>query len=483
MAFRQGLSCFNGLVGQANCDISRRVTSLALCVTVSVVARAQDRRAVTEPRQPPVCRSLNARVRLVNGQLVAHDDSPIDTQRIQDAIDACRPGTAVELRAARSFTAFVSAPLQLRHGVALVVSSGAALIASRNPRDYDVAPRTCGRVDHDGRGCRPFIHVTGRDAAIMGDGSIDGRGGATLVGGHESWWDLAQDAKRDGGNQNVPRLIVAERADNFVLYRITLRNSPNFHVLVRNTQGFTAWGVTIDTPRSARNTDGIDPSSSTDVSIVYSRIRCGDDNVAIKAPAGGQAAYITIAHDRFYSGHGMSIGSETAGNVTAVEVRDVTIDGADNGLRIKSNATRGGLVQDIEYENVCLRGVKTPIVLDSFYDRVSTGPLVPRFTRVRFHNVRVEGGGTVVIAGADDMHRIDASFDGVFFDQAPSVHASHARVAVGPGGLNVPITGDDVVLSTVSSASSVAPGNGQDSHVLPALCSGGFVSFENGGFR
>jgi polygalacturonase len=463
--------------------IAVRVSFLALCLAVSMAARAQDRRAITEPRQPPVCHILNARVPLASGRLAAADDSPIDTQRIQNAIDTCRLGTAVELRAAGSFVAFVSAPLQLRNGVALVISSGVTLIASRNPRDYDVAPRTCGRVDHDGRGCQPFIHVTGRDAAIMGDGSIDGRGGATFVGGHESWWDLAQDAKRDGGNQNVPRLIVAERADNFVLYRITLRNSPNFHVLVRNTHGFTAWGITIDTPQSARNTDGIDPSSSTDVSIVYSRIRCGDDNVAIKAPAGGEAAHITIAHDRFYSGHGMSIGSETVGNVTAVEVRDVTIDGADNGLRIKSNATRGGLVQDVDYENICLRNIKAPIVLDSFYDRVGTGPLVPRFTGVRFHNVFVEGGGTVTIAGADDTHRIDASFDSVFFDRAPLVHASHASVAIGQGGTNVPIAGDDVVPAAASTASSVTFGSGNDSHGLSSFCNGRFAAFDDGGFR
>jgi polygalacturonase len=81
--------------------------------------------------------------------------------------------------------------------------------------------------------------------------------------------------------------------------------------------------VTIDAPQTARNADGSDPSSSTDVSNVYSRIRCGDDNVAIKTGNDGPAAHITAAHDRFYPGHGMSIGSETNGGVSAIDVRDL----------------------------------------------------------------------------------------------------------------------------------------------------------------
>jgi Glycosyl hydrolases family 28/D-galactarate dehydratase / Altronate hydrolase, C terminus len=47
------------------------------------------------------------------------------------------------------------------------------------------------------------------------------------------------------------------RVGRFILYRITLRNSPNFHVAIEKTNGFTAWGVKIDTPATARNTSGV----------------------------------------------------------------------------------------------------------------------------------------------------------------------------------------------------------------------------------
>ena len=85
-------------------------------------------------------------------------------------------------------------------------------------------------------------------------------------------------------------MMVVRQSDNFTLYRITLRNSANFHVGVEQTNGFTAWGVKIRTPKTARNTDGIDPSSSTNVTIAHCDIDTGDDDVAIKTGATGAAS-------------------------------------------------------------------------------------------------------------------------------------------------------------------------------------------------
>ena len=353
---------------------------------------AQDRRVVEEPRIPPACQTLEARVGTADGRITPQDETLRDTGRIQAAIDGCEAGRAVVLQAGAEHAAFLAGPLRLQRGITLLVARGAVLAASRDPREYDVRAGSCGVVDNRGGGCRPLIQVSGPNNAIMGDGAIDGRGGATLAGQQKSWWDLAQDAKVRKLEQNVPRLVVASQADNFILYRITLRNSANFHVSVSRTNGFTAWGVTIDAPRTARNTDGIDPSSSTNVTIAHSFIRCGDDNVAIKAGGSGPATHMTIAHNHFYSGHGMSIGSETNGGVSAIEVSDLTIEDADNGLRIKSNPSRGGIVEGISYRDVCIRNVKHPIVMDKTYDGVSSGPLPPVFRGITFDAVHVDDG-------------------------------------------------------------------------------------------
>ena len=86
----------------------------------------------------------------------------------------------------------------------------------------------------------------------------------------ETWWDLARDAKVRDQYQAVPRLIQVRASNGFTLYRITLRNAANMHVGVEATDGFTAWGVKIKTPRTARNTDGIDPISSSNITIAHS---------------------------------------------------------------------------------------------------------------------------------------------------------------------------------------------------------------------
>jgi polygalacturonase len=413
-------------------------------------ANAQDRRDVTQPTISPVCTTLGASVSAVknNTGLAEADEQNSDTQRIQKAIDACSPGHAVELRASGEHNAFVSGALYLRGGVTLLVDANTVLFASRNPREFDAAPGACGVVDHNGRGCKGLInadHAT--NSGVLGDGVIDGRGGEKLLGQNASWWDLAEQARGDDLRQNCPRLLVLDHADNFVLYRITLKNSPNFHVAYTGGHGFTVWGVAIDTPKTARNTDGIDPISATDVTIAYSYIHAGDDNVAIKAGDAGPASHITVAHNHFYTGHGMSIGSETNGGVNAVRVTDLSIDGADNGIRIKSNSSRGGVVQDVEYQDVCIRDTKNPILMDTHYSFYGNArDKIPVFTDILLRDVRMLGGGKLTFDGYDGTHRLGMRLDGVGIDppQEFKVAASHADVTLGPGPVNFSTAGDDV---------------------------------------
>ena len=86
---------------------------------------------------------------------------------------------------------------------------------------------------------------------------------------------------------------------NFTLYRITLRDSPAHHVVVHNSDGFTAWGVNIMTPETARNTDGIDPRLVHQRHDPHCYIHAGDDNVAIGSRPGAAG----LAH--FHSGRSL----------------------------------------------------------------------------------------------------------------------------------------------------------------------------------
>ncbi len=376
---------------------------------------AQDTRTVTEPRFPQTCTVLTAQLAAPRGVLSDAAERTPDTARIQSAMDRCEPGKAVALRPAGDNNIFLAGPLQLKPGVTLLVEEGTALFASRNPRDYDVAPGSCGIVTQRGgsRGCRPFLTADRAPASgIMGDGAIDGRGGAALLGQNVTWWDLAKTAKIMDQAQSVPRLLAVRQSNNFTLYRITLRNSPNFHVAVDRTDGFTAWGVKIKTPKTARNSDGIDPSSSTNVTIAHCEIATGDDDVAIKSGPQGPATHMTIAHNHFYSGHGMSIGSGTSGGVSAIRVTDLTIDGADNGIRIKSDRSRGGLVENVTYENVCMRNVANPIILTSMYTTFP-GSLLPVYRDIRLKDVRSITPGYVTFLGVDPEHKLQVALDNV----------------------------------------------------------------------
>lgn len=438
-----------------------------LCVVPALFA--QDTRTVTEPRFPKPCTVLEARLSAPGGVLPEASESQPDTERLQRAIDTCAAGKAVELKPSGKNNIFLSGPIALKPGITLLVDANTALFASRNPRDYDVAPGSCGIVAAErGKGCKALILADNAPGSgIMGDGAIDGRGGAKLLGQNESWWELAKRAKVMDLNQSVSRILVVKHSDNFTLYRITLRNSPNFHVSAQDTNGFTAWGVKILTPKTARNTDGIDPSSSTNVSIVHSYISTGDDNIAIKSNSGRPAANMTIAHNHFYYGHGMSIGSNTDGGVNSIRVSDLTLDGTDNGIRIKSDRSRGGLVNDVSYENVCIRNVTNPIAITPWYTTFS-GKKLPIYRNIVLKDVRSVTSGWSTVRGLDSENKLDVTFDNVSMDGLKSgeIMAQDAEIKIGPRRGNFVPSGEDVSVQYTG-----------EKNAAPINCDDRFVSF------
>ena len=178
-----------------------------------------DSRHVTQPTVPATCAILSAQLATSNEQFGSSaESSPPDTARIQAALNRCSgTGKAVVLAPSGSDNAFLSGPLSLPASVTLLIDDGATLYASRNPASYQVSGQaTCGTTASSGNGCRPFINVTGSNAAIMGtqgsggsQGAINGRGDQDILGTSGSWWTLSSTAKTDGDDQNNPRLIEA----------------------------------------------------------------------------------------------------------------------------------------------------------------------------------------------------------------------------------------------------------------------------------
>ena len=432
---------------------------------------AQDTRTVTEPKIPPACVTLEADIASSHGNIALADEQKLSTARIQDAMDHCAQGQAVVLRAHGKKNVLLTGPLTLRPGVTLVVDKNTALVASRDPRVFDTSPGGCGIVSMRGRACKPLISADGANGSgIMGEGSIDARGGATLLGQDVTWWDLAHEAKVKDLQQSVFAMIALRYVDGFILYKITLRNSPGFHVSINQTDGFTAWGVKIMTPKTARNTDGIDPGSSKNITIAYSYIHTGDDDVCLKPSGMGGVSNMSVLHNHFYSGHGMSIGSGTFGGVDHLLVDYLTIDGADNGIRIKSDRSRGGLVHQVVYRNVCIRNTPNPLVFTPHYTTF-TGNRLPIYNDITLENVHVLTPGAYTFFGLDAApgHKLEIKLDNVFADdQKDSLfYNQDASITIGPHIGNLVPKGDDV---TDTNAPDSAPGQ-------PLDCDARFVPF------
>jgi polygalacturonase len=359
---------------------------------------------------------------------------------------------------------------------------------------------------NDSSACTSFITVNGASPGIIGTGTIDGQGGEPLIGHDYSWWQLSSALQTIDGSIGNPTLIdVRTGVTQLLLYKITLHNSPKFHVKITSTPvggpaagcpstgaGFIAWGVTILTPsrwlntqgllmspHSSRNTDGIDPGETSFATcglLAYNTISTGDDHIAIKGGHG--VSDIVVVHNHFGTGHGMSIGSETYGGVNGLKVCDLTIDadsrpvgqgaspGDFNGIRVKSDSSRGGTVTNVEFRNVCMRDVNNAILMSTAYNPLFSGTMFPQFSNIKFQNIHDvtcmgEVQPVVTLNGFSALYpATNIGLDNVTVDwTGPEAVASEfSQINLGPGAVNfAPYLGGQGVTVTENFVTPSAP--------------------------
>jgi sugar lactone lactonase YvrE len=462
-----------------------------------------DSRTVTEPQFPAVCQQLNAAIAMVNNDIPTSVDATVtnpDGARIQTALNACSasypgsgPGLAVELSIDGSGNnAFLSGPLSMPSNVTLLVDPGVVLFFSRNAQDYDSTPgtHTCGTVNENSAtsSCKAVIDVPGSstNVGIMGFGKLDGRGGDTLINAIApyqgySWWELSS-AANGVGNQQNPRFVQLDGgSSNITLYKITIRNSPLFHVSTTGSvSNVTAWDVKVVTPTTSRNTDGIDPGNVTNFTVTRSWISDGDDNVAVGAAGSGAASNVSITNNHLFAGHGQSIGSITeagvsnvlfdgnmsagngfAGHGSAVSATGTFSGGANDsnstGIRIKSDDAAGGLVTNIQYSNECLLDHSLDVQFTPLYN-TDTGTLTPNFKNILMQNIVFmnddSSTGTVQFTGAVNppsgtptiINPLMVTLDNITFPSALSASSftttgtagteTNAQLTFGPGDVS-----------------------------------------------
>jgi len=458
-----------------------------------------------EPTLPPTptdpaCILKATRITPPDGQVLPE---PLDPTEAQSVLDSARIAAAlaacpvVKLVTDGDKNAFLSSNINVDSRI-LWIDEGVTLFQSRNPALFQQTGN-CGAIGvNDSSACLEFITVQGTNPALMGRGIIDGQGGEPLIGKNYSWWQASYALRAIDGSIGQPNMINLKKGTKaFVLYGLTLHNSSKFHVKITSSpidgvgpgvcdsepygKGFIVWGITLLTPSKwfnsvgeqltpswARNSDGVDPGT-TDIAycgvIACNTISTGDDHIAIKG--GHWVENLTIAHNHFGTGHGMSIGSETYGSFSSpdgvvhrgirnVHVYDLTIDadsravgaeahGADfNGIRIKSDESRGGLVENITYEDVCLRDSVNGILVSTAYNPLFAGMSYPDFRNLTFRNIRgvtckALTPAVVTMEGFNATLRPSITLDNVIFDNinpVQSVAAEFATFRLGPGDVN-----------------------------------------------
>jgi polygalacturonase len=322
------------------------------------------------------------------------DGKTKDTAALQQAIDDCarKGGGAVLL----AMGTFLTGPIILKSHIALDVEPGAILLGSQDKSDY--SQWTVLRED----AVQPLIRATdAQDVTIRGGGTIDGAG--------QPWWAEVHAHKNspDYVAAKRPRLILIDHSKHIRIEGVTIQNSASWQVTLYYSDDVTIRDGRILAPERSPNTDGVDPFSSHHVTISHMTIDVGDDNIAIKSGQPGSlgpddpSTDITVTDCNFLHGHGMSIGSEVSGGVQNVRVARVHFQGTANGVRVKSNRDRGGDIGNLDFRDLTMQDVATPVLITEYYPRIpdqdSALPatrLTPHFHDIRIENLKATGAKT-----------------------------------------------------------------------------------------
>jgi len=343
---------------------------------------------------------------------------------IQKTIDSCsKAGGGNVIIPGQTF---LSGPINLKSNINLYLVNGAILKAIR----YGVYPKSGDTVS-----VPHFIYSTGlTNVKITGSGVIEGQGNA--------WWA----AYKANNSLARPALIYFIKSKSIEVSGITIQNAPNVHIVFnKSCDSANVIGVTINSPSSSPNTDGID-TWSPHINVTNCKISCGDDNIAID----NGSTNINVKGCTFGTGHGCSIGSFTA-NVAYVTVDSCTFSSTTNGLHIKSARGRGGMVQYISYSNSTLTNVTNPIMLESYYPKTPTTPAAdsalpinsstPNYQHINFKNITVTGSPNAgIFWGLPEQSINDVVFDNVNITATAGMKAYFLSNAVFKNGSTIKVT-------------------------------------------
>jgi polygalacturonase len=200
------------------------------------------------------------------------------------------------------------------------------------------------------------------------------------------------------GHYLRPQFIQPYRCQNVLIDGVTIQNSPMWEIHPVRCRNVTVQDVRINS--HGPNNDGCNPESCTDVLIKDSYFDTGDDCIAIKSGRNADGRRLkaptenVIVEDCLMKdGHGgITVGSEISGGVRNVFAQNCRLDSPnlDHALRVKNNAMRGGLLENLHFRNIEVGQVAHAVItIDFNYEEGAKGaftPVVRDYTVDRLHS-------------------------------------------------------------------------------------------------
>lgn len=307
------------------------------------------------------------KVFLVNDFGAKSDTAVVSTKAIQAAIDKCAaaggglvtflPGT------------YVSGSIFIKDNVHLKIDKGVVLLGSQQFSDYpEMDSRIAGIETSWPAALINILNV--KNAALTGEGVVNARGKFCW----DLYWNMRKEYDKKGLRWIVDydakrvRTVVVQSSSDISIKGLTFKNAGFWTIQLLYSSYITVDGVVIrnNEDGSGPSTDGIDVDSSTWTLIQNCDIDCNDDNFCLKAGrdwdglrVNRPTEYVVIRKSIARRGAGLvTLGSETSGSIRHIYCTDLTAKHTDNGLRIKSATTRGGMVEDVYFVNSVLDSVR-----------------------------------------------------------------------------------------------------------------------------
>jgi polygalacturonase len=303
---------------------------------------------------------------------------------------------------------FLTGAIQLKSNVNLYLAKEAVIKFSTDSKKY--LPVVLTRWE--GVECMNYSALIyafeQENIAVTGKGILDGQGS------ENSWWNwkkgksdeqLQTPARKrliEMGEKGVPvservfgdgsflrpNFFQPYRCKNILVEGVTFKDSPMWFLHPVLCKNISIIGVTIE--GQGPNNDGCDPESCTDVLIKNCYFNNGDDCIAIKSGRNNDGRRVNVPTENVIVQGGVVIGSEISGSVRNVFAEDCVMNSPelDRALRIKTNAMRGGIIENIYMRNVKVGQVAEAVVkVDFYYEEGDKGEFTPIVRNVEVLNV------------------------------------------------------------------------------------------------